>query len=159
MVKYKNEDGAVLVLCLMIITLFLVFMLIMFTQTINTSRQVKAMESEIDAQMTAQMGVDYFQHWISTLHNDYESMITGEKPGILPIIRFFEKIRSGVRNAPYKEFEGRAFEMSDFDISLETAYTEIVIDYQVMGYTEGAEAAANGKVIIPLPDWRDLLHD
>ncbi|WP_390360823.1 hypothetical protein [Virgibacillus byunsanensis] len=55
-----------LVLTLMIITLFLTFILVQFTQITNTSRQVETMEKNIEARLIAEMGVDYYRKLVKS---------------------------------------------------------------------------------------------
>lgn len=65
----KSEKGAALILTIMIITLFFVFILVLFTQVTNTMKQVTTMEKKIDAQLMAEMGVDY----IEAVLNDFQT--------------------------------------------------------------------------------------
>lgn len=64
MKKFREEKGAALVLTIMMITLFLVFILGLFTQVTSTTKQVTTMEKKIDAQLVAEMGVTYFQRLV-----------------------------------------------------------------------------------------------
>ncbi|MFB4166723.1 hypothetical protein [Virgibacillus sp. JSM 102003] len=70
MINYKSENGAALVLTLMIITLFFIFILTQFYQITNTTKQVTTMEKQIDARLVAEMGVDYYRDAVQNYVED-----------------------------------------------------------------------------------------
>ncbi|WP_156291463.1 hypothetical protein [Oceanobacillus salinisoli] len=73
--KLKNERGFALVLTLMIISLLLLFVLSLFTQITNTTKQITTMEKHINAGNIADMGVIYFQKLVETNKEELESML------------------------------------------------------------------------------------
>ncbi|MFD2627890.1 hypothetical protein [Oceanobacillus kapialis] len=64
----KSEKGAALVLTLMFIALALLFITTLSGMVVQTTKQVTTMEKRNDAELVAQMGVDYVQ----ALLDDYE---------------------------------------------------------------------------------------
>lgn len=73
--NFKNEKGAALVLTLMIITLFLIYILAQFTQVTNTTKQVTTMEKQIDTQLIAEMGIDYYQQKIGKQKEGFQQIL------------------------------------------------------------------------------------
>ncbi|WP_042223227.1 hypothetical protein [Oceanobacillus manasiensis] len=57
----KGEKGAALVLTLLIITLILLFITTLSGQVIQTTKQITTVEKRTDAELVAQMGIDYVQ--------------------------------------------------------------------------------------------------
>ncbi|SHF78879.1 hypothetical protein [Ornithinibacillus halophilus] len=62
--SFKNETGAALVLTIMIITLFLLFLMTLFFQITNTTKQITTIEENLVAEQIAEMGVDYYHAYI-----------------------------------------------------------------------------------------------
>ncbi|MGP4108306.1 hypothetical protein [Virgibacillus sp. L01] len=79
MINYKSENGAALVLTLMIITLFFIFILTQFYQITNTTKQVTTMEKQIDARLAAEMGSDYYRDVVKKYIDDTDTGV--EEPG------------------------------------------------------------------------------
>ncbi|MFC4556686.1 hypothetical protein ACFO3D_00510 [Virgibacillus kekensis] len=69
MSNLKSERGAVLVVTLMVITLLMLFILAQFSQVSNTTKQVATMEENIDAQLIADMGVEYYYQLVMNYHD------------------------------------------------------------------------------------------
>ncbi|WP_430784794.1 hypothetical protein VBD025_09410 [Virgibacillus flavescens] len=53
-------------LTLMIITLFLLFIMTQFQLIINTTKQVTTMEKQINAELIAEMGIDYYREVVDS---------------------------------------------------------------------------------------------
>lgn len=66
--NFKNEKGMALVLTLFIVTLMLLFALTLFSQVINTTKQVTTIEKNIDARNVAEMGIEYYYQKIKHKH-------------------------------------------------------------------------------------------
>ncbi|WP_068674679.1 hypothetical protein [Oceanobacillus sp. Castelsardo] len=75
--KLQNEQGIALIYSLFIITLISIFILGLFTQITNTTRQVSTMEQQMDAQLVAEMGITYFQKKIEG-HQEELQMIAND---------------------------------------------------------------------------------
>ncbi|WP_100012105.1 hypothetical protein [Lentibacillus sediminis] len=61
MKRQNNQTGSALVLTLMLMTLLMLFVLTLFFQVTNTTRQVAIMEEQLDAELIADMGIDFFR--------------------------------------------------------------------------------------------------
>ncbi|MFZ3578207.1 hypothetical protein [Virgibacillus sp. DJP39] len=70
MIRFKNEDGAALVVTLMIVTLLLLFILTQFYQVTNTTKQVDTVGHTIDARSIAEMGIDYYRSKINQFNDE-----------------------------------------------------------------------------------------
>lgn len=69
--ELKNEHGAALVLTLFIVTLLLLFVLTLFYQVNNATKQVTTMEKNIDARNLADMGTAYIYCVLDLYNNQY----------------------------------------------------------------------------------------
>lgn len=96
MAKFRSEQGATLVLTLFIVTLMLLFVLTLFYQVTNTTKQVTTIEKNIDARNIAEMGVEYYYQKIKYLYEqgvtieEIIGQIRDEKPVVISENRFFE---------------------------------------------------------------------
>jgi hypothetical protein len=63
----NKETGATLVMTLMIITVILLFLLTLFYQITNTTKQVKKMEHITVSEQIAEMGIDYYRAYAKTV--------------------------------------------------------------------------------------------
>lgn len=70
MKKYKNEQGAALVLTMFIITILLLFVSAQLFQVTNTRKQVSTMEKKIMSEHMAEMGIDYYRALIEHIEQD-----------------------------------------------------------------------------------------
>lgn len=68
--RYSNERGAALVLTLLLTTLALLFLLTLFYQILNTTKQVDTMDENVRARHVAEMGLDYYEQLVKQLSLD-----------------------------------------------------------------------------------------
>lgn len=67
MKRYLNERGAALILTLLLTTLALLFILTLFYQILNTTKQVDTMDDNVRARHVAEMGLDYYEQIVHQL--------------------------------------------------------------------------------------------
>lgn len=99
MTKYKNEQGAALILTMFIITILLLFTSAQLFQVTNTRKQVNTMEKSIMAQHMAEMGVDYYRALLDSIEegaDDFESLEDFAKE--LPTDKITRSIDSNINN-------------------------------------------------------------
>ncbi|MUK86851.1 hypothetical protein GMD78_00350 [Ornithinibacillus sp. L9] len=87
--RFRNESGAALVLTLMIITLILLFVLTLFYQIANTTKQVTTMEKQIISEQIAEMGVDYYRSYTKAT---IPETISASSEILLPDIELQEEV-------------------------------------------------------------------
>ncbi|MEN1968220.1 hypothetical protein WMZ97_09115 [Lentibacillus sp. N15] len=68
MKRFNNEKGAALILTVFIITIMLLFILTLFYQVQNTTKQVSTVSKQNNAENLAKMGVDYYYHKLKFLY-------------------------------------------------------------------------------------------
>ncbi|MGJ9457206.1 hypothetical protein [Oceanobacillus sp. CF4.6] len=150
MKTYRNEKGAALVLTVMIITLFLVFILGLFTVVTNTTKQVTTMEKQIDAQLVAEMGVTYFQRLVEINQHLLEEKMNEnpEEDELTNVVQLFiDDLLSSVEQ-PVHVDENRTYEIT-FEGYNED---EKSIHFKSVGAVTDAEATSNGTIVINITE-------
>ncbi|MFC4022537.1 hypothetical protein ACFOUV_01735 [Oceanobacillus longus] len=143
---YRNEKGAALVLTVMIITLFFVFILGLFTVVTNTTKQVTSMEKQIDAQLIAEMGVTYFQRLVEINQHLLEEEINEHRDNadFTNVVQvFIDDLLNGIEQPVHVD------EYRTYEITVESYNDdEKSIHFKSVGVVPDAEATSNGTIII-----------
>ncbi|WP_249870868.1 hypothetical protein [Oceanobacillus saliphilus] len=145
----RNEKGAALVLTIMIITLFLVFILGLFTVVTNTTKQVTTMEKQIDAQLIAEMGVTYFQRVVEKSKPELQEKIQNNPEEVDRIIETHTTtLIDSLDNPVTIDGDRRTFEITFEDYNEE----ERRISFHSIGTANNVKATANGTIVITISE-------
>ncbi|WP_067727538.1 hypothetical protein [Oceanobacillus damuensis] len=144
--KLRNEKGAALVLTIMMITLFLVFILGLFTQVTNTTKQVTTMEKQIDAQLIADMGVTYFQRLVEINQPLLEREINEDPDddNLANVVDLFIDELLNVEKQRVDVDENRTYEITYEGFNAD----EKSIHFKSVGFVTDTEATSYGTIVI-----------
>ncbi|WP_106496913.1 hypothetical protein [Lentibacillus sp. Marseille-P4043] len=131
--NFKNQRGAAFVITLMIITLFLLFILTQFHQVTNTTKQVTIVEKTLDAQLIAEMGVDYYRELVDKYIQDEE-------------IKDPNKITLPEPNPPTID-SNHAYQISAYKM-IEKSDTKVIITFRSTGIAFDKEKQIDDKITI-----------
>lgn len=131
--RYSNERGAAFVLTILLITLALLFLMTLFYQILNTTKQVDTMGENVQARHIAEMGLDYYEQMITKLSstsyssiNEFVSQIPNDQTVNIDADRSFKVTQQRIDTSNseqiviYFNSEGMAFQR---DITLESKMT------------------------------------
>ncbi|MEN2765561.1 hypothetical protein [Ornithinibacillus xuwenensis] len=89
MMNSNKESGATLVMTLLMITLVLLFILTLFYQILNTTKQITLTEKKLIAEQIAAMGIDYYHAYVE---ETMPEAFSDSNEVVLPDIPLQEKI-------------------------------------------------------------------
>ncbi|WP_010099176.1 hypothetical protein [Ornithinibacillus scapharcae] len=136
---WNNEKGAALVMTVMVITLILLFVMALFFQITNTTKQIQKGKSITVAEQIAAMGVDYYQTYVKeNLPTIYEA----EDEVRLPDIRVGEKFNLD-DSGNYK------FWFADHSLN-RTSESEMNITFTSIGEANGEVEEIESSIMIQI---------
>lgn len=134
MKQLTNERGGAFVLTLMTMTVLLVFVSVLLTQSMTVTKQVHTTSKQIDARLIAEMGVTYYEATITQLVNQDSLHAHGS---IAPI-----------ENEPYVIDDKRSFVIKN--VTEKTDGSNIIINFTSVGIVGKTEVAIEHTIVIEM---------
>ncbi|SET45073.1 hypothetical protein SAMN05216389_111151 [Oceanobacillus limi] len=150
MSKLQNEHGAALVLTLSLITLLLLFIMTLFYQVSNTTKQIVIMEDNMDATNIAEMGIDYYQYHFEENRDLFQQVV--DEGSIQDLISEINTLNDTLSGVKVIEDGNRYFELvlPTLHYTSTDDLEEIVIEFDSIGTARGKEVVENSSVTIAL---------
>lgn len=148
--RWKNEEGATLILSVMCLTLILLSIAVLVPQITTTAKQVKTMEDNLDARNLAQMGIVYHQRFIQTNTGELEQLIRTHRKDsgkLQQEIRMFNL--SGAHRDAVHVDPDRSFQIISIP-SISIEQDRITIEFEIEGRAYRKKAAEIGKIEVNL---------
>lgn len=144
MSKYKNEEGAALILTMFIITILLLFVSAQLFQVTNTRKQVNTMEKSIMVGHMAEMGVDYYRSFVKNIEQDPSE----------PLTKYVANLKSAL-NKEIKQLvssssngDDRSYGIITDNVDTEVTDNEIIIEFTSIGKAYDMEKKIESTITI-----------
>ncbi|MGM8212359.1 hypothetical protein ACLIBH_06120 [Virgibacillus sp. W0430] len=145
--KYQNEQGAALVLTLLLITLITLLLLGQFYQVTNTAGQVATMEKNIESRHLAEMGVEYYQQLIAS--KQAELTEAAQASGFQGVEEKLQEWNGTEVLTVQVEGERKYFTIENVTLDQQTE-NEIIVEFTSLGTANGKEVRENNEIIITI---------
>lgn len=141
--RLQNERGAALVFTLMLVTLLMLLVMTQFSLTAGTATQVSKTETNIDAKLIADMGIEYYYHLVKEEYERQQPIdsfqdFVNQLPAAIPETRVGQ----------HRTFRIEQVRTEPVMITDETE--QITIYYRSTGNAYDSSETENGKITITL---------